>query len=141
MSTHGLKLLQDLRIQQRQLELFQSELQQFMSSQDNSKWYTSTAIFKLKFLCSHAALVITKQPFPMVISKFKQLQEEQLVVQLLSGANVDFVSFGQVKAELICHTKAITKGASTSTSNPNASLKKHIDRDTQQLDLLKGSAV
>lgn len=35
-----------------------------------------------------ACLVILKQPFPVVISKNKQLPEDQIQVQLLTSANV-----------------------------------------------------
>ncbi len=50
---------------------------------------------------SLASLVILKQPFPQVISKNKQLPEEQLQVQLLTASNVQFQSVSQVKAALL----------------------------------------
>jgi len=127
-------LLQDISIQLKQLHLYQMELN-----------YGGNDPFP-------ATLVITKQPFPMVISKFKQLQEDHLCVQLLTGANVDIISYSPIKAELIFHGKALTKGsingnlgsasasASASVSASNNPLKRHIDKDTQTLDPVKGIA-
>ena len=38
------------------------------------------------------ALVIAEQPLPMVITKGKQLEDDPIVVQLLTGASVDVQS-------------------------------------------------
>eukprot|EP01133_Synstelium_polycarpum_P015205 gene15205-17992_t len=113
-------LLQDLSIQLKQVNLFQMELS--FSGPDSFP----------------ATLVITKQPFPMVISKFKQLQEDNLTVQLLTGANVDIISYSSIRAELIFHSKALAKGSGMVAHNN--SLKKHIEKDTQLLDTAKGTA-
>lgn len=47
------------------------------------------------------SLVFIKQPFPAVHSKHTTLTEDQLVLQLFSGAAVEIISFSSVKASLI----------------------------------------
>ncbi|EFA75761.1 signal transducer and activator of transcription family protein [Heterostelium album PN500] len=128
-------LLQDLSIQYKQLQLYQNELNYGPGGPELP-----------------VALVITKQPFPMVISKFKQLQEDHLTVQLLVGSNVDIISYSPIRAELIFHSKALTKGSATliggigsvnsgtGGSGGNSALKKHIEKDTQSIDPVKGNA-
>lgn len=85
-------LLQDLRIQMKQLELYHNELQQLLTPQPTPQ--------------PVAALVISKQPFPVVISKGKQLTEEQLTVRLLTGASPSSQAAptAAVKATLLCDT-------------------------------------
>ncbi len=54
---------------------------------------------------SVAALVIVEQPFPMVVTKGKQMDEDPVLVQLLGGANVEFTSFSKV---CLAHAKTHT---------------------------------
>lgn len=49
----------------------------------------------------HCALVISRQPFPEVIINKKELGGEVLQVQLLTGACVNLINVGKVKAELV----------------------------------------
>ena len=48
-----------------------------------------------------AALVIVKQPFPTVPSKHSALVDDNLVLQLLTGACVNVLSYSPVKATLV----------------------------------------
>lgn len=103
-------LQQELRIQMKQLELYQAELQQLVQPQAPAQ--------------PIAALVIRKQPFPVVISKGKQLGEEQLSVQLLTGAFNSPSPVSPVKATLLCDThNPPAKGAPASP----------LEGDTQQM--------
>lgn len=101
-------LRQDLEIQLKQLELLIMELNQLVTPSTNRNL---------------ATLVILKQPFPLVISKNKQLAEEQLQVQLLTASNIHFQSVSQVKSALLCD---ITHGKGSSN--------KPLDTDSQSLD-------
>ncbi|GAM18948.1 hypothetical protein SAMD00019534_021230 [Acytostelium subglobosum LB1] len=119
-------LLHDLNIQQKQLQLYQHELT-YGSSPD----------------AVPVALVITKQPFPMVISKFKQLQEDHLSVRLLTGTNVELISHSPVRAEMIFHPKALAKGGASPPiigSTSGNGQKKQMEKDTQTLDPIKHTA-
>ena len=53
---------------------------------------------------SIATLAIVDQPFPMVLTKGKELEDEPVIVQLLSGANVGFQSFSKMKAAMVYET-------------------------------------
>eukprot|EP01111_Echinosteliopsis_oligospora_P017924 TRINITY_DN7965_c0_g1_i1.p1 TRINITY_DN7965_c0_g1~~TRINITY_DN7965_c0_g1_i1.p1 ORF type:complete len:497 (-),score=139.14 TRINITY_DN7965_c0_g1_i1:105-1595(-) len=81
-------LQQELRIQMKQLELYNQELNQLTQPPTN----LSQPI---------AALVVRKQPFPVVITKGKQLSEGQLSVQLLTGAAPTVTPTGAAKATLL----------------------------------------
>lgn len=59
----------------------------------------------------------------MVITKGKQLDDDPVVVQLLSGANVEFQSFSQMKVVMIWDNHQ-SKG----------STQKNIESDTQTVD-------
>eukprot|EP00026_Physarum_polycephalum_P002638 Phypoly_transcript_02646.p1 GENE.Phypoly_transcript_02646~~Phypoly_transcript_02646.p1 ORF type:complete len:603 (+),score=111.89 Phypoly_transcript_02646:163-1971(+) len=99
-------LQQELRIQIKQLELYIMELQQ-LTQQGGGQVV--------------AALVVRKQPFPVVITKGKQLSEGQLAVQLLTGANPTVTSTGPVKATLLCEShNPSTKGAPSSPLESDA---------------------
>jgi hypothetical protein len=67
--------------------------------------------------------VISQEPFPMVVTKGKQLDEDAVVVQLLSGANVEFQSFSPMKVSMLWDNHQ-----SKSTSQ------KTIEEDTQGID-------
>ncbi len=69
------------------------------------------------------ALVIVEQPLPMVITKGKQLEDDPIVVQLLTGANVDIQSFSKVKVAMVCESQQV-----------KASSPKSIENDTQTMD-------
>ena len=68
-------LKQDLEIQHKQVDLFQLELQNLVQP-------SNTHIL--------AALVILKQPFPIVITKLKQCTEDQLQVR---HYHIDYLFF------------------------------------------------
>lgn len=102
-------LVQELKIQQTQLELFRQELHQLVQSHAPSRCI--------------ATLVISQEPFPMVVTKGKQLDEDAVVVQLLSGANVEFQSFSPMKVVMLWDNHQ-----SKSTSQ------KTIEEDTQAID-------
>jgi hypothetical protein len=70
-----------------------------------------------------ATLVVLKQPFPTVISKNKQIPDDQLQVQLLTSSNLRVQSISQVKAVLLCDTSH-GKGATS----------KLLEHDMQNLD-------
>ncbi len=72
--------------------------------------------------CSLASLVIIKQPFPLVISKAKQLGEDQFQVQLLTSSGVSVQQVSQVKASMLTDV-ASSKGAT-----------KMLESDTSVLD-------
>jgi len=105
-------LLQDLRIQMKQLELYHNELQQLLQPQPTIQ--------------PIAALVICKQPFPVVITKGKQLGEEQLTVRLLTGASSQAVPAAAVKATLLSDTHS-------APSRPNAP-SSPIESDVQHIN-------
>lgn len=93
-------LKQDLEVQRRQLDLLSQELGLLVQP-----------VNPRPCLCS---LVILKQPFPLVISKNKQLPEDQLQVQLITSSNVSIVSVSQVKASILSE---VTQGKG-STAKP-----------------------
>jgi len=104
-----LLLVQELKIQQTQLELFHQELHQLAQSHGPTRCI--------------ATLVIAQEPFPMVITKGKQLDEDPVVVQLLCGANVEFQSFSQMKVAMVWENH-----------QSKANNQKNIDCDTQTVD-------
>jgi hypothetical protein len=71
-------------------------------------------------------LVIAEQPFPMVVTKLKQLDDDPVVVQLLSGANVELQSFSKMKVVMIWENHQ----AKTNTQ-------KMIECDTQPIDAFR----
>jgi hypothetical protein len=75
---------------------------------------------------SFAALVIVEDPFPLVITKGKQLDDDPVVVQLLSGSNVEFQSFSKVKVALVCENQ-----------QGKANNQKAIENDTQTMDVFR----
>lgn len=83
-------LTTELQLQMRQLELYHAELQQLLGQNQ-----TPPVI---------AALVIKKQPFPTVISKLKQLGDDQLTILLLTGAMPNFQIQSTCKATLLGDT-------------------------------------
>lgn len=101
-------LKQDLEIQLKQTELLMVELNRLLTPNSNA---------------ALACLVILKQPFPQVISKLKQIPEEQLQVQLLTASSIHIQSITQVKAALLCD---ITHGKGGST--------KALECESQNLD-------
>jgi hypothetical protein len=66
--------------------------------------------------------MITKQPFPEIVAKGKQLGEDTLVIRLLTGSNTNFTSFGPIRATLITEMSA------------KAGKEKLLEHDVQQLD-------
>ncbi|GAM21902.1 hypothetical protein SAMD00019534_050770 [Acytostelium subglobosum LB1] len=96
-------LKQDLQTQFKQLTLLHQEVQGILNpSSQTSK--------------PNVCLVVKTQPFPVVITKGKQLSENQLVVQILTGARLNFNLHGPVKATLICDSSPSSK------SNPTQQL-------------------
>lgn len=67
--------------------------------------------------------MVLKQPFPLVITKNKQIPEDHLQVQLLTSANLHIQSITQAKANLLCDA-AQGKGAP----------QKMIDFDVQSIE-------
>lgn len=104
-----LLLVQELKIQQTQLELFHQELHQLTQPHGPTRCI--------------ATLVVSQEPFPMVITKGKQLDEDPVVVQLLCGANVEFQSFSQMKVAMVWENH-----------QSKANNQKNIDCDTQTVD-------
>lgn len=94
---HVVYLMHELTIQSIQLELFHDELQLLVHPQNPTPCI--------------AALVIIEQPFPMVITKGKPLEDDPVVVQLLSGSRVEFQSIGKVKATMVVENQPTTKAA------------------------------
>eukprot|EP01103_Thecamoeba_quadrilineata_P018768 TRINITY_DN7347_c0_g1_i1.p1 TRINITY_DN7347_c0_g1~~TRINITY_DN7347_c0_g1_i1.p1 ORF type:complete len:613 (-),score=131.47 TRINITY_DN7347_c0_g1_i1:1110-2948(-) len=108
---HRLFLLtQDLKIQQLQLNLYWQELLQL--SQPSSA--SNQSLF---------ALVVVEDPFPIVISKGKQLDDDPVVVQLLSASNVEIQSYSKVHVAMIFENQPM--------KTPS---QKSIETDTQSLD-------
>ncbi|KYQ99913.1 signal transducer and activator of transcription (STAT) family protein [Tieghemostelium lacteum] len=89
-------LKQDLHIQFKQLSLLHNEIQAILNPQ-----HATTK--------PNVALVLKSQPFPVVISKGKQLGENQLVVLILTGARSNFHINGPVKATLVCDSHPTNK--------------------------------
>jgi len=108
------QLMQDLKILKTQVQLFRQELQQLTLPQQRQN------------RCI-AALLITEQPFALVITKGKQLDDDPLVVQLLSGTNLDLHSFSKVTATVVWENHQ-SKGQSTTAQQ------KTLDTDTQVMD-------
>jgi len=104
-----LLLVQELKIQQTQLELFHQELHQLAQAHGPTRCI--------------ATLVVSQEPFPMVITKGKQLDDDPVVVQLLCGANVEFQSFSQMKVAMVWENH-----------QSKANNQKNIDSDTQTVD-------
>jgi len=104
-----LLLVQELKIQQTQLELFHQELHQLAQPHGPTRCI--------------ATLVVSQEPFPMVITKGKQLDDDPVVVQLLCGANVEFQSFSQMKVAMVWENH-----------QSKANNQKNIDCDTQTVD-------
>jgi len=67
-----------------------------------------------------------EDPFPLVITKGKQLDDDPIVVQLLSGANVEFQSFSKVKVAIVCDNQ-----------QGKANNQKTIENDTQTMDVFR----
>ncbi|EGG18419.1 signal transducer and activator of transcription family protein [Cavenderia fasciculata] len=89
-------LKQDLQIQFKQLHLLHNEIQAVLNPGSASSK-------------PNVALVLKTQPFPVVITKGKQLGENQLVVQILTGARSNFHINGPVKATLLCDSHPTNK--------------------------------
>jgi len=104
-----LLLVQELKIQQTQLELFHQELHQLAQAHGPTRCI--------------ATLVVSQEPFPMVITKGKQLDDDPVVVQLLCGANVEFQSFSQMKVAMVWENH-----------QSKANNQKNIESDTQTVD-------
>jgi len=102
-------LQQELKLSHHQLELYHQELQLITQPQPPRV---------------PAALVIVEQPFPMVVTKGKQLDEDGVVVMLLGGANVDFTHFSKVKVAMVQETPQ-AKASATG---------KAIENDSQPID-------
>ncbi|KAL6066876.1 Signal transducer and activator of transcription, variant 2 [Balamuthia mandrillaris] len=111
-------LLQDLKLQQIQLELYAQELARLTLPPGHS------AINKP--IC---ALVITEQPMPMVITKSKQLEDDPVVVQLLTGTDVEVQTFSKVKAAIWTENQQL-----------KAACAKAIENDTQNMDAFTKTA-
>lgn len=111
----------DLRKQLKQLELYREELRHV---QENT---TPTAPL--------AALTIVKQPFPQVIRKTQQLSEDQLTVQLLTGAYNDLSvlrAYNDVGLPHITATLLLDNGPAGNIS--------FLECNTQPVDLASGIA-
>jgi hypothetical protein len=120
-------LRQELELQLQQLELFMRELQLLLQP-PAPRWYPSPCMPLWCLSCcdrtvvlyvvvvrllrltlfwsfpgnySIAALAILKQPFPMVITKSKELSEQNLQVQLYTGSAVDITNYGSVRASMV----------------------------------------
>ena len=76
-----------------------------------------------------AALVITKQPFPMVITKGKQLDDDAIVVQLLSGTSTEFTQFSKMKVVMVWENNQSKSGS-----------QKSIENDSQAIDTIRRTA-
>lgn len=114
-------LMSELRVQMHQLELYHQELQMLTQPQHLPRLYLFLSLSSLSLcvcvllsyllptspvptidqLHRFAALAIVEQPFPMVITKGKQLDDDPITVQLLSGAAVEFTSFSKMKVAMI----------------------------------------
>lgn len=101
-------LLQRLKIQQQKIELFRQELQLVLNP------HSPPCI---------AALMLTDQPTPQVLFKGKTL-EDNYVLALLSGSNVNIQNISKVKAILVAEEK-------------NWKNKKPIENDVQAMDSMK----
>jgi hypothetical protein len=99
---HVVYLVHELTIQSIQLELFHDELQLLIHPQNPTPCI--------------AALVIIEQPFPMVITKGKPLEDDPVVVQLLSGSRVELASIGKLKASMMVENQPAAKAATASKS-------------------------
>jgi hypothetical protein len=63
----------------------------------------------------------------MVITKGKPLEDDPVVVQLLSGSRVEFQSIGKVKASMVVENQPTTKAAAgTKTIETDVSLFIHF---------------
>eukprot|EP01087_Luapelamoeba_hula_P016737 TRINITY_DN516_c6_g1_i1.p1 TRINITY_DN516_c6_g1~~TRINITY_DN516_c6_g1_i1.p1 ORF type:complete len:751 (+),score=126.06 TRINITY_DN516_c6_g1_i1:143-2395(+) len=106
-------LRQDLELQLKQVDLYHRELQTLVQPGPR---------------CI-AALSIVKQPFPLIISKNKQISDDELEVRLLTGAVTEIKSCALAKAILIIDNHQ-TKGIA----------EKSLGDDEQPLDLSKQTA-
>eukprot|EP00005_Dracoamoeba_jomungandri_P008050 CAMPEP_0174269982 /NCGR_PEP_ID=MMETSP0439-20130205/42865_1 /TAXON_ID=0 /ORGANISM="Stereomyxa ramosa, Strain Chinc5" /LENGTH=631 /DNA_ID=CAMNT_0015359029 /DNA_START=52 /DNA_END=1947 /DNA_ORIENTATION=- len=111
-------LLQEVKKQQIQLELYMQELNCLTLDIHHPQRNQPVCV-----------LVIVEQPFPMVVSKDKQLDEDPIVVQLMTGASVDVQSFSPVRVVMMCDNHQVQ-------SNSN----KAIQHDTQNMDNYTHSA-
>eukprot|EP01133_Synstelium_polycarpum_P010914 gene10914-12719_t len=92
-------LLHELTIQSIQLELYHEELQLLVRPQNPPP--------------TIAALVVIEQPFPMVITKCKPLEDDPVVVQLLSGTRTELQLIGKVRATMIVENQQNSKTAAS----------------------------
>ncbi|KYQ91411.1 transcriptional repressor [Tieghemostelium lacteum] len=92
-------LLHELTIQSIQLELYHEELQLLVRPQTPPP--------------TIAALVVIEQPFPMVITKCKPLEDDPVVVQLLSGTRTELQMMSKVRATMVVENQ---QGSKTSSS-------------------------
>jgi len=92
-------LLHELTIQSIQLELYHEELQLLVRPQNPPP--------------TIAALVVIEQPFPMVITKCKPLEDDPVVVQLLSGTRTELQMIGKVRATMIVENQQGSKSANS----------------------------
>jgi hypothetical protein len=102
-------LAQSIEAQSMQLEIYHQELQQLVLQPGQPPRY-------------FAVLAITEQPFPMVITKGKAL-EDVVAVQLMTGANANIAQTSDVKAVVMMDNPQ----AKNTTSKP-------LDSDTERMD-------
>eukprot|EP01117_Protostelium_nocturnum_P010857 TRINITY_DN3916_c0_g1_i3.p1 TRINITY_DN3916_c0_g1~~TRINITY_DN3916_c0_g1_i3.p1 ORF type:complete len:582 (+),score=189.80 TRINITY_DN3916_c0_g1_i3:195-1940(+) len=101
-------LHQDLQTQSMQLELYHQELLQLTAPSNPPRCYI--------------ALVIIQQPFPMVITKTKAL-DDPVVVQLMTGANVDVQSISPL--QIVVNMESLP---------PKGTPTKNIENETEIMD-------
>jgi hypothetical protein len=94
-------LKQELEVQLQQLDLYMRELQLLLQPPAPRVYAAIFCAALPNFSSSIAALAIIKQPFPLVITKSKQLSEQNMQVKLLTGASMDPVSCSPVKASMV----------------------------------------
>lgn len=93
--------MQSILLQAKQLAIYMSEVLMWPPTIENQKSRAGLV-----------ALVVISDPFPMVISKLKQLSDEQLRVQLLKGATIELDAISTVKADVVSNSKSGPKGSS-----------------------------
>eukprot|EP01126_Amoeba_proteus_P022938 TRINITY_DN2307_c1_g2_i1.p1 TRINITY_DN2307_c1_g2~~TRINITY_DN2307_c1_g2_i1.p1 ORF type:complete len:493 (+),score=114.28 TRINITY_DN2307_c1_g2_i1:35-1480(+) len=89
-------LHQEITLQMKQLELLHCELVGIKNYHINQ--------------CL-AVLMISSQPFPVVITKGNQLSSSVLVVKLLTSAGIDISQVTPVRAKMVCEAQALGKGS------------------------------
>eukprot|EP01101_Sappina_pedata_P004071 TRINITY_DN1668_c0_g1_i1.p1 TRINITY_DN1668_c0_g1~~TRINITY_DN1668_c0_g1_i1.p1 ORF type:complete len:748 (+),score=213.61 TRINITY_DN1668_c0_g1_i1:65-2245(+) len=104
-------LVQVLKFQLAQIDLFVQELSSLTNPNINR---------------IGASLIIVEDPFPGVITRGKQLDEDPIVVQLITAANVDIQSFSKVRAVIVSDNQQPQKISSN---------KSMIESDTQSMDM------